>query len=196
MWETHARVVVDFTPGAGMLWRTALMMSAKAIAIVHNDKHMKAIKSILKKYVVDDYVVNGTSTKFATPGMQDAITDKKPKRLIKWEGQRKRPGDETDGTPDAKRTTLAAQCDAMLTFLDSPADVKAKAKAKPESKAKAPTGAGETTPEPKTNLAKAGSSDTPVTPQGTGTAGAASSASATVAGPTDDLQALLGMCTK
>lgn len=102
--------------------RTALMMSVKSIAVVHNEKHQKTLVGILKKYIVDDLVANGNSSKFAPPDLNDKLGEAKPARLLKWEGQRKRQGEvteEPETNREAKRQNLADQCEAMLDSLET-----------------------------------------------------------------------------
>lgn len=135
LWETSARVLVDFTPGAGTMIKSALMMSVKCIAVCLNEHHQRILKDILRSYIVNE--MQGVSSKHAPADKQERLNSVKPARLLAWEAQRKRGGDAIE-TPAAKRSALAASCDEMLSMLESgPAP---KPKAKP--KAAPPAGAG------------------------------------------------------
>ena len=83
LWEHNARVVVDFTPGGGMLARTALMMSIKCILICHNSTHVKLLKKVLGKYVRDNMESGAVSA--LVPAEKEArLHEAKPARLARF----------------------------------------------------------------------------------------------------------------
>ena len=48
LWESRARVLVDFTPGAGMALKTALTLGVKSLAIGHTPEHVKLLTSLMR----------------------------------------------------------------------------------------------------------------------------------------------------
>ena len=87
IWETDARKIIDFSPGAGTLLRAGLMMHCKGIAICHNQAHEKTLRRLLVDYVVADLSKKRELSKFAPPDMRDRFNKAKPERLIQHESQ-------------------------------------------------------------------------------------------------------------
>jgi len=50
LWESNARVSVDFAAGGGLAIMTAMSMNIKAIAVCLNEPHTKILQKILKKH--------------------------------------------------------------------------------------------------------------------------------------------------
>jgi hypothetical protein len=133
VWEASARVVIDFTPGAGGLAKSCLMMSVKTILVCHNASHIKALKAVLRKFIILDFEAQTdiTLSKYAHADMQANLDEVKPVRLKMFETQKKRGLDDSDkSSPVAKRAALAENLENMLANFDSPAKANANAKAK------------------------------------------------------------------
>ena len=101
LWETAARVLVDFTPGAAMMIKAALASFVKVIAVAHNEAHSKTLMSITKDYVMDQ--VKNEVPRYAPADKAQRMVNIKPRRLSKWETQQKRPADSIAQSPSKKR---------------------------------------------------------------------------------------------
>lgn len=116
LWETSARVLIDFTPGAGMMAKTALMMGIKTVAVCHNAAHVKTLQGILKNYIRANM---GSNAHLAVPDKADRLNAAKPARLGVWETQtqgQKRPADDKN-CPSAKRAAMATTWESMLSAM-------------------------------------------------------------------------------
>ena len=52
LWESRARVLIDFSPGSGGCIRAAMLMNTKCIAVAHNAAHQTALEVILKDFIL------------------------------------------------------------------------------------------------------------------------------------------------
>ena len=132
LWESSARVLVDFSPGAGTLAKTAIAMGLKSILVCHNPAHVKVLTRLLCTDVVAD--IKDSNSKYSPKDLKERIDALKPERLVAWEN-RKRSTDDTAATPRAKRQALGSAIETMLAGLDSPGSSQ-----KPKAKAKASAG--------------------------------------------------------
>ena len=91
LWESKARVSINFTPGSGAVEKAALGLGIKCIVICHNDAHVKTLKAILSKFICDDYAQNSdpSLSRFATPDLKVDCQSVKVERLTLYESQRK-----------------------------------------------------------------------------------------------------------
>ncbi|CAK0856763.1 unnamed protein product [Prorocentrum cordatum] len=177
-----ARVLINFTPGAGHMIKAAFMLSVKSIVVRHNEAHVKVLSDVLRAHLLDEIQKSGPASSRFLPADKDERLEKcKPERLKLCEMQRKRSAGDSDLiSPEAKRTALGSSVDAMLASLEGTPTPKAKAKARAK---------GSETPE-----AEAGSSPAAGAEGSAGEAGKVkgkADASSDVAGPAEDLQALL-----
>ena len=137
LWESKARVLIDFTPGAAMMGKAALMLNVKSILATHSDHHSKMLKKILVDFVLGDLKsqTHTALSKYAPADYQARMGTLKPERLAKWLSQRKRGLEaKPDETPNNKRMALAANVDNFLGQFDGapPKPNKPKAEAKSE----------------------------------------------------------------
>ena len=51
IWESRARVLVDFTPGAGMALKTAMSLGVKCLGICHTPEHNKVLTGLLREWI-------------------------------------------------------------------------------------------------------------------------------------------------
>ena len=193
LWEFSARVLVDFTPGAGQMMKAALMLSVKVFGICHNAAHVQVLRNILRSYIMSDIKGNQPS-KFAPADKDELLKAAKPARLTWYETQKKR-GAEDAETPASKRAALASSAESMLAALDGSSPAKPKAgESTPKGK---PTPKPAASPRPKAESSGAASTPPPSGKAATPTPGAEASSpapapkSAPVTAPTEDLAALL-----
>ena len=152
--------------------KAAVLMATKAILVCHNDTHVKVLKTILNKYICEDYNSGDPmASKFAPPDLQQTIDDAKPARLKAYEAQKKRGLPENEqASPDAKRAALADTWEEMLTAMESSGSGGLSG-TRQRSKAKAP--ATPKPPPPKATLATAPTGGGTPTGQESKAAGAA-----------------------
>lgn len=113
LWETNARVLVDFTPGPGSLITAALAMQIKTVAIVHNLAHKKALMTICCNFIRAQIAANNMA--FTPQDKNERMEALKPARLRAYEGGKKRGNEDSSSTsPAAKRAALADNVEAML----------------------------------------------------------------------------------
>lgn len=142
IWETSARVIIDYCPGSGMMTKGAMMMGCKSILVAHNPAHVKVLQGILKTYVRSQ--IDAGNTTFSPADKDQRVKDLKPKKLVAYESQpascRKRPGDEQRPGDEraTKRAALAESWDAMLDSLAGRAQAKGLPKAAAAPKAAEP----------------------------------------------------------
>ena len=195
LWEFSARVLVDFTPGAGQMMKAALMLSVKVFGICHNAAHVQVLRNILRSYIMSDIKGNQPS-KFAPADKDELLKAAKPARLTLYETQKKR-GAEDAETPASKRAALASSAESMLAALDGASPAKPKAKAGESTPKGKPTPKPAASPRPKAESSGAASTPPPSGKAATPTPGAEASSpapapkSAPVTAPTEDLAALL-----
>lgn len=189
LWETKARVLIDFTPGAGMMAKSAAMLSIKMVLVTHNELHSQALTNILVDFIVADFKAqaNYAMSKFAPSDVTSRIEGLKPERLVKFLAQKKRaPEGDAAGVPDAKRSALASTMENYLGSLDG-GSPKPKPKAEAKSEAVPPKAAQAKAPSvaPIANDCGASSTSGPVAESPPAKAGSGAAA------PTEDLAALL-----
>ena len=136
LWETKAKVLVDFTPGAGMMAKASLMMGTKVIMVVHSEQRGKVLQSILLDFVVGDLQCNKTASKYAPQDFQARLDALKPALLSKFMSQRRSVADPAAETPDGKRMALAASLDKMLDSMSDPTSPKEKQQEKTKDEKK------------------------------------------------------------
>ena len=86
LWENHARVLVDFSPGGGMMARIALSMGVKIVLVCLNEAHMQSMKKILAGYVRT--AIEGNNTAFCPVDKQQRLDELRPARLKLWQEQK------------------------------------------------------------------------------------------------------------
>ena len=94
-------MLIDFTPGAGMMIKASLASYLKVIAVAHNKHHADALKSIIVEYVTQQILAGASG--FSPAQKDEELAALKPARLKKWETQQKRPADPNVESPTKKR---------------------------------------------------------------------------------------------
>ena len=90
LWENGARVLVDFSPGAGMLSKTALSLGIKVVCVALNDAHKSCLNRLLHSYIRGN--VEADVPGFVPADKASKIDELKPKRLAVYEKQSGREG--------------------------------------------------------------------------------------------------------
>lgn len=85
LWESKARVLIDFSVGAGMMVKSALKQGIKVLGICHNEAHITAVKRIVREYIVES--VKSGEHGFAPPDKDEKLAALKPARLVAYEKQ-------------------------------------------------------------------------------------------------------------
>ena len=123
LWESNARVLVDFTPGAGLALKTALTMGVKCIAIGNNTDHVKLLTTLLREWIRKK--IEEQNPRLTPPDLGSQINELKNPRLLKYEQQKKTKttttgaGSASDAPePEAKRHKAAHNLDAMLAEIE------------------------------------------------------------------------------
>lgn len=104
IWESKARVLIDYTPGAGAMAKAALMLNVKAILVAHNEHHKKLLARILTSWVSSD-MKSSPSSQFRPQDADKRLEDLLPEGLVMYREQSKKRGatTELDTSPEAKR---------------------------------------------------------------------------------------------
>ena len=141
LWENGARVLVDFSPGAGMLSKTALSLGIKVVCVALNDAHKSCLYRLLQTYIRDN--VEADVPGFVPADKASRIDEIKPKRLTVYEKQSGREGQPP--LPGAGRQNFEKNVLSALDALQSGAPpakkqklAVAKAKADPADPAPTP----------------------------------------------------------
>ena len=51
MWENRSQVLVSFTPGSGLVIRTAIPMGLEVLAVANTPGHMEVLQAIVKQFI-------------------------------------------------------------------------------------------------------------------------------------------------
>ena len=122
LWENHARVLVDFSPGSGMMARTALAMGVKVVLVCLNDAHMQYLKKSLVSYI--RAAIEGNNTAFCPADKQERLDQLQPARLKVWHEQKGQKADPQ--SQGAGRQKFQAGMDAVLDALQSGTQIRVK----------------------------------------------------------------------
>jgi len=204
LWESNARVSVDFAAGGGLAIMTAMSMNIKAIAVCLNEPHTKILQKILKKHARAH--IEADNNAFVPSDKAARMEKLKSPGYLKWEKQQgasKRAAPDTLQIPLTKRAALAENIDALLESLQTGGSPAAKKQPAPKANPKA----GGAQAGPAGQAGQAGGAQPAATTEGQATAaadgnnpGSSSSSSGPAAGgtgaaaaaaPTPDLAALL-----
>lgn len=145
LWESGAKVLVDFTPGAGMMCRAALLMKIKIICVCLNAAHQKVFKNLMLEWLTKQIVAGNA---IAPVEKEKLLAEAKPARLTQWEVQKKKRGLQTADDANAKRAKMAASLENLLATMSGDAATTAltHTPVKAEPKATAPSPSSVTTP--------------------------------------------------
>ena len=96
MWENNARVMVDYTCGAGMAARAALLMGVKCVLVAHNAFHASVVRRPMIEFI--SRCAKAKNRCVSPPDAESRLAAAKPARLVAWlsqKGNNKRVANET-----------------------------------------------------------------------------------------------------
>ena len=111
LWETRARVLVDFTPGAGMAIKAALILGVKCVGICNNSEHAKLLASLLREWIKQK--LEEKNNMICPADLWSDIAAAKDQRLARYESQ-KRKADGDANEQDSKKTKSATNLDSWV----------------------------------------------------------------------------------
>lgn len=123
LWENHSRVLVDFSPGAGMMARTALAMGVKVTLVRLNEAHLQCLKKTLMAYIRN--AIEGNNQAFCPADKQERLDRLEPARLKVW-NEAKGSKNDTHNVQGAGRQAFQAGMDAVLDALQSGSQIRVK----------------------------------------------------------------------
>ena len=149
LWESSARVLVDYGVGGGMAIRCALTMHVKVVGICFNADHIRVVKKNTLDWILKQ--LQARKSNLAPSDFDARLENARDPREVQWASQKKRGGNNQD-LPDAKRHASAPG--NLDNLLDDVFNSEAKTKPEPKPKAKPePKAAPKPTPEPKPEAA-------------------------------------------
>lgn len=85
LWEAKARVLIDFSVGAGMMVKSALTQGIKVLGVCHNNAHCKTVRRIIREFIVES--IKTGQHNFAPADKEARLQALKPARLVVYEQQ-------------------------------------------------------------------------------------------------------------
>ena len=119
MWENRSQVLVSFTPGSGLVIRTAILMGLKVLVVANTPGHMEVLQASVKQFIRAQIAAGDVSLKPET--YDSELEGLKPPGLRHWEQQqndKKRFQTETP-SPSAKKMKALAAVDKFLGTSES-----------------------------------------------------------------------------
>ena len=114
MWESSARVVVDFNVGGGMNIRAALTMNTKLVGFCFNDEHLKLTQAHTVSWIADK--LKSKKGNLTPADYERRLEAARDPREVAWAAQKKRKGGQLlSETPEAKRR--ASNMESMVSDL-------------------------------------------------------------------------------
>ena len=116
LWESSARVMVDFGVGGGMALRSALTLHVKVVGVCFNADHLRVVKANTTKWIHKQ--LDERKGDLCPANFDARLESARDPREVLWASQ-KRKNAARDGSPNPKRHA-AARLDGLLDDLYNP----------------------------------------------------------------------------
>ena len=117
LWESDARVFVDFSGATGLATRSAITLGIKVVAILNNRAHLDIFKQLTLEWLVS--LIKAKNIQVTPNNFEQRVQELKGPRLLAYEQQqqqKKRKG-SNQTTPEPKRA--AVNCDGIMAAITS-----------------------------------------------------------------------------
>ena len=113
LWESNARVLVDFGVGAGMFVRSALLLGLKTIAFCFNQDHLRTVTKLLFDWIRMQLV--GKNAGIMPSDYNARLEAVRDQRLVAWR-EKKRPKARGGGAsePEQKKQRSGSVDSALM----------------------------------------------------------------------------------
>ena len=114
LWETRARVLVDFTCGAGMAIKAALTLGVKCVGICNNSDHVKLLACLLREWIKQK--LEEKNQMICPADLWKDIAAAKDQRLVMYESQKRKANSDAN-EQDSKKTKSATTLDSIVSSI-------------------------------------------------------------------------------
>jgi hypothetical protein len=112
LWENNTRVLVDFTPGAGMTLKAALTLGIKSIVVCNNSDHAKLLTTLMREWIKAQ--IGEKNRQITPPDYHDRLLAVKDPRLKAYEDGKKRPAPSAPKAQSPSKKRAATNLDDMV----------------------------------------------------------------------------------